>query len=113
MIDSQALLDRINKVDRGECDEALSAELDHWASYIGELESIRAVSETDAIKRIIRNREEQIKEIDAKLLGVRQMTELERLNLLDRRDLFREFINSFDVDNRLAVLAKEVEENLC
>ncbi len=113
MPSAQDLRDRINGFDRSEYDEVAVAQMDGWLRRIDELEGIGALAEATAIKDRIKRLENEIKDIENKLLTVRDMTELERHNLLDRKDLYREFINSFDVDKSLENISTEINKNLC
>lgn len=110
---AQDLRNRINGFDRSEYEEFAVAQMDSWLKRINEIEGIGAILDSPAIQDRIKRLEKEIKDIEVKLLTVRDMTELERHNLLDRKDLYFEFINSFDVDKSLEGIATEVEKNLC
>lgn len=112
MIDIPSLIDRIKKQDRSECDESLTQEMDKWLKRLDELNALKILADHFVIKDLIAEYENQIKSIDAKLLGQRVMTDLERLNLLDRKDLYKDFIHFFDAEARLEELSRIVSENL-
>lgn len=109
---SQDLLDKLDNLNRDEYDETSQATFDAWKKRIEDLEAIRAIAKTDVIQGLVKKYREAIKQTEVLLLTKRKMPELERENLLDQKDLFQDFINTFDVDKSLDNLANEIEKHL-
>lgn len=109
MIDAQNLLTKLKNQEREECDEVLCHQLDDWISQIEVLEALRALSDHFVIKDMIAGYVERLRGLDKILLEKRKMTEVERENLLDRKDLYKEFIHSFNAEDRLSEIAKDIE----
>uniref|UniRef100_A0A6H1ZBY5 Uncharacterized protein n=1 Tax=viral metagenome TaxID=1070528 RepID=A0A6H1ZBY5_9ZZZZ len=108
----QDVLKKLQNLNRGEYDEASLMMIDAWAKSIEELEAKSAIAKLDVIQNMISGYAGSITGIDEILLFKRDLEPLERLNLLDRRELFQNFINSFDVDKQLNDLTTEINNNL-
>lgn len=109
----QELRDQINGIDRNEYDEVALAQFDRWLKRLDELEGIGVLVDSSPIQSMIKRLEGEIRDIERRLLEVRSITDLERLNLLDRRDLYREFTNSFSVDKSLESMSAEIKKSIC
>lgn len=108
MITSDMLLTRIQKIDRSEYDDLVNRQLDHWIQRIQETEIQKAIVENRFIRDRLEEYQKEIKEIEEILLEKRSLPELERLNLLDKKDLYKKFIQSFDPHIVLEAIAEEL-----
>lgn len=112
MFDAQTLIAKLNKVDRNEYDDVALATLDQWIKQIEEIEALRAVSENFIIKDKLESYRNRVESINCDLLEKYELPELERKVLLKEKNLYLDFINSFDPEMRLKTIAKEIENNL-
>lgn len=111
-MDPKAILDKIKKQDRSECAPELLSAMDAWEQEIARLEGLKAIAGHAAIKEMVKKYTEKITEIVRRLSTERKMPELDRENLLDRKELYTDFISTFDVDEAANLLAAEVDKHL-
>jgi len=118
-MDSQKLLSKINAQDRTKCTEELNHAMDSWTRQIEEIELTRVLIENPVIQKLISKFEGEIKMMDVRLLNDATLSTGNpteeyhaRLNLLDRKVMYRDFLSTFAVDRRMDAIAKTINENL-
>lgn len=117
MIDSKNLLARINKIDRDEFEKDGSGDmLDEWIQQINEIEGLQAISETFVIKEMLMRYQNDVDTMNQILLskpsgeGPGKLSDLERNNILDKKLLYTEFIQSFNAEAKLAGIERQIEK---
>jgi hypothetical protein len=112
MLDANELREKIKRQDRSEFSDELVAEMDGWIARLDQVEALRVLAENFIIQDMVKLYTSMIGDMDIVLLTNRKLSELDRLNLLDRKSLYKGFIDSFDADRQLEKLGKEINDNL-
>lgn len=111
MIDANELKDKIKKI-RNEYEESEQGIFDSWLKRIENVEALRVLADHFIIKDLIKELNEEIEVLEDVLLNSRELTEVERLNMLDRREFYRGFINRFGVDKVLEEINSQLNNSL-
>lgn len=98
MIELQSLVDRIRKIDLSEYEQEDASQIKGWITTIENAQAIQAVAEMDFIKDFLKTVRDEIHGINDLLINKREMETLERLNLLDRRDMLERFLGQFNLE---------------
>lgn len=106
------ILARLSRVNLSEYDASTAQTIEAWVHRVQTIESIKAAGTLDVIKELIAKYESEVKTIESTLLNSRELKELDRLNLLDKKELYESFINTFNVDNSFEKLSAEIDNLL-
>ena len=81
-----------------------------WIKDIEEFEELKILGKHYLIIRLLEGYAEQIKSLESILKQKRDLKEVERLNIMDRIDLYREFTNIFNVEDKLHLIENKLKE---
>lgn len=102
----------LKKVFAGE-DKDSYQEILGWERSIEKFERLRQLEENDAVKELIADFQRVVTACDKILLHDRELTELKRAVVFEKRDNYYYFINLFkSAKKNLDALEKQVDENL-
>jgi hypothetical protein len=108
-ITASTLISKINSFNRSEYDSRVNGLLDGFLEAVREVQAVEAIAESDIIKKLIGKCESRVKEMDARLLTERKLSDLDRENLLDRKELYRDFMSTFDPGKRYEDIDRAID----
>ena len=91
-------------------DDESREDFKNWIKDIEEYEELKKLREHFLIKRLLDGLSAQIPSLETVLKQKRDITEIARLNIMDRIDMYNEFINTFNVEERLHSLENKLKD---
>lgn len=111
-ITAQHVQDRLNSFDRSQYDATALAMLDSYQEAFLDVQLAEAAADLPIIKKLVAKYTTAIKSLESSLLTKRKMPELERENILDKIELYRDFTRTFDATDAYAQILKGLDDNL-
>lgn len=112
MIDPQSLIDKIKGADHSKYEPVLLNEMASWIEQLQNIQARQALFDNFIITEMLEELRGKIVAMNTALLEERSMPELKRENLLDRKELYQEFIDRFNPTARLEEFSRIIEDNL-
>ena len=110
MIDAQQLIDSLKKQDLTNYEDVVTHTVAKWINQIEEIQASASLKEHFIIKNLIEKFRQKIIELDRQLLTQRKLPEMERELILDRKELYQEFITEFDTKHQLEEMERKIRE---
>lgn len=115
-MNKQQLLDKVIDLERKFADPANPADLARFQAMRKRLEDLMlydSIKDSEAIKEIRAHCRDEMVSICRKLLNARDIADIERARLFDRKDLYEWFLGLFgDITKELEQIEKELDDEL-
>lgn len=116
-MDKTQLLEKIEKLEKRFSDPAYPEDVEEIKSWKGEVRRAMLgdnLKEHDAIKEIINHFQKEIEEMDLVLIHSYsdKLSDKARDRLLDRKEMYQQFLDFFPQDKDLEIIADKVDENI-
>ena len=112
---SNEILEKINKAKAKYLDPQDQKRIFSWEDQVKRAFLVNSLKEHEGIQIILKKFEEDIKEIDNILIEAKSkdLTDLERDRLIDRKTLYKEFLKFFiDAGVKIKRVEKEMEDSI-
>lgn len=103
------VLQHLLHIQLDEYDEGAKELFYSYQKQLQDIKSIEAIVEVPVIQALLQKYTTEIEQICDKLVTVRNLSLLERENLLDKQALYKDFIKTFDMKERYSELLKAIE----